>query len=177
MVFQSLLSEGSGSVLNTSRAAPPSFPFSRLSQRASSSIAEPLPTFTTKAPLGSNAMRSRFNMSLVSGVSGRLITRRSADGSSKSSSDTFFTASNAGSSHLPLLDTPIMHSGSNALALLAKSNSEIEACKKQIAELNRQIDNQRLTSAFSSAEGNPEAKQRLTKLIAEIDKCIDLLEA
>ena len=67
-------------------------------------------------------MRSRFNMSLVSGVSGRLITRRSADGSSKSSSDTFFTASNAGSSHIPLLDTPIMHSGSNALALLAKEH-------------------------------------------------------
>ena len=65
----------------------------------------------------------------------------------------------------------------DALALLAKSNREIEACKKQIAELNRQIDNQRLTSAFSAKGGNPEAKQRLTKLIAEIDKCISLLES
>ncbi|MCR5519855.1 MAG: hypothetical protein K6F21_05950 [Bacteroidales bacterium] len=61
--------------------------------------------------------------------------------------------------------------------LLAQTRNELEACKKQIAELNRQIDNQRLTSAFASSEGNPEAKQRLTKLIAEIDKCIALLEA
>lgn len=62
-------------------------------------------------------------------------------------------------------------------ALLSQTRNELETCKKQIADLNRQIDNQRLTSAFASAEGNPEAKQRLTKLIAEIDKCIDLLEA
>ena len=65
----------------------------------------------------------------------------------------------------------------DALTLLAESKSEVEACKKQIAELNRQIDNQRLTSAFSTQGGNPEAKQRLTKLIAEIDKCISLLES
>ena len=62
-------------------------------------------------------------------------------------------------------------------ALLNQSKSELETCKKQIAELNRQIDNQRLTSAFAAEGGNPEAKQRLTKLIAEIDKCIALLEA
>ncbi|MBQ9310613.1 MAG: hypothetical protein IJ222_07095 [Bacteroidales bacterium] len=59
---------------------------------------------------------------------------------------------------------------------LARNIAEVEACRQQIAELNRQIDNQRLTSAFASAEGNPEAKQRLTRLIAEIDKCIALLE-
>lgn len=64
----------------------------------------------------------------------------------------------------------------DALALLDKSRDEVEACKKQIAELNRQIDNQRLTSAFAAEGGNPEAKQRLTRLIAEIDKCIALLE-
>jgi len=61
-------------------------------------------------------------------------------------------------------------------ALLNESRVEVEACKKQIAELNRQIDNQRLTSAFAAEGGNPEAKQRLTRLIAEIDKCIALLE-
>lgn len=60
---------------------------------------------------------------------------------------------------------------------LSKSKAETETCKKQIAELNRQIDNQRLTNAFMAEGGNPEAKQRLTKLIAEIDKCIALLEA
>ena len=59
---------------------------------------------------------------------------------------------------------------------LARNIAEVEACRQQIAELNRQIDNQRLTIAFASAEGNPEAKQRLTRLIAEIDKCIALLE-
>ena len=65
----------------------------------------------------------------------------------------------------------------DALTLLAESKSEVEACKKQIAELNRQIDNQRLTSAFAAQGGNPEAKQRLTRLIAEIDKCIALLDS
>ena len=62
-------------------------------------------------------------------------------------------------------------------ALLSQTRNELEACKKQIADLNRQIDNQRLTSAFAAEGGNPEAKRRLTKLIAEIDKCIELLEA
>ena len=62
-------------------------------------------------------------------------------------------------------------------ALLEQKNNELEACKAQITELNRQIDNQRLKSAFSAEDGNPEAKKRLTRLIAEIDKCITLLEA
>lgn len=65
----------------------------------------------------------------------------------------------------------------DAEELLAASKGELESCKKQIADLNRQIDNQRLTSAFAAEGGNPEAKRRLTKLIAEIDKCIELLEA
>ena len=60
---------------------------------------------------------------------------------------------------------------------LNSSRETVQALKEQIAELNRQIDNQRLTSAFSAEGGNPEAKRRLTKLIAEIDKCIELLEA
>ena len=64
----------------------------------------------------------------------------------------------------------------DALAHLAEARGEIDACKKQIAELNRQIDNQRLTSAFAAEGGNPEAKMRLTRLITEIDKCIALLE-
>lgn len=60
-------------------------------------------------------------------------------------------------------------------AALQRSREELETCRKQIAELNRQIDNQRLTNAFT-AGGNPDAKDRLTRLIAEIDKCIALLE-
>ena len=60
-------------------------------------------------------------------------------------------------------------------AALQGSREELETCRKQIAELNRQIDNQRLTNAFT-AGGSPDAKDRLTRLIAEIDKCIALLE-
>ena len=65
----------------------------------------------------------------------------------------------------------------DAALLLEQKQSKLDACKAQIAELNRQIDNQRLKSAFAAEGGNPEAKQRLTRLIAEIDKCIALLEA
>ncbi len=61
-------------------------------------------------------------------------------------------------------------------AKLSESRAEVEACRQQIAELNRQIDNQRLSSAFSATENNAEAKQRLDRLIARIDKCIALLE-
>jgi len=48
--------------------------------------------------------------------------------------------------------------------------------KEQIAELNRQIDNQRLTNAFMVGASEADAKARLTKLIGEIDRCIKLLE-
>lgn len=60
--------------------------------------------------------------------------------------------------------------------------SELESANdsytQQIAELNRQIDNLKLSGAFTSnGEGNPQAKERLTKLISEIDKCISNLES
>ena len=61
-------------------------------------------------------------------------------------------------------------------AALQGSREELETCRKQIAELNRQIDNQRLTSAFLAGGSNSAAKDRLTRLIGEIDKCIALLE-
>lgn len=59
---------------------------------------------------------------------------------------------------------------------LAKREETVAALKKQIAELNRQTDNQRLLSAFTSEGRNPVARERLNKLIREIDKCISLLE-
>ncbi|MBQ9474835.1 MAG: hypothetical protein IJU69_01075 [Bacteroidales bacterium] len=59
---------------------------------------------------------------------------------------------------------------------LSESESSLEACRRQITELERQIDNLKLGSAFASGGGNPLAKERLTKLIAEIDKCIKLLQ-
>ncbi|MBO4427970.1 MAG: hypothetical protein J5771_05780 [Bacteroidales bacterium] len=66
----------------------------------------------------------------------------------------------------------------NALELELQENKvAVQTLKEQIAELNRQIDNQRLASAFSGTADNREAKDRLTKLIKEIDRCIALLEA
>ena len=60
---------------------------------------------------------------------------------------------------------------------LQESKVAVQTLKEQIAELNRQIDNQKLASAFSGSVDNREAKDRLTKLIKEIDRCIALLEA
>lgn len=54
--------------------------------------------------------------------------------------------------------------------------SEVRSCKEQITELNHQIDNLKLMSAFSGDGNNAVAKKRIEKLIKEIDKCIDLLE-
>ncbi len=66
----------------------------------------------------------------------------------------------------------------DGLALeLGKSREAVEALKEQIAELNRQIDNQKLANAFGGSQDSREAKDRMTRLIREIDKCIALLEA
>lgn len=59
---------------------------------------------------------------------------------------------------------------------LGRSRAAEEACMKQIAQLERQIDNQRLAGALTAGDGNPEARERLDKLIHEIDRCIALLE-
>ena len=60
---------------------------------------------------------------------------------------------------------------------LEKSEALNEACKKQIIELENQIDNLKLAEAFRPAgEGSQAGKERIDKLIKEIDKCISLLE-
>lgn len=59
---------------------------------------------------------------------------------------------------------------------LSASARTVEDCKKQIAELERQIDNQQLAGAFMTGESSAVAKERITRLIREIDKCISLLE-
>jgi predicted nuclease with TOPRIM domain len=52
-----------------------------------------------------------------------------------------------------------------------------ESCLKQIAELEQQVDNLHLTEAFRATTGNDSgAKDKIDKLIREIDKCISLLE-
>lgn len=60
-------------------------------------------------------------------------------------------------------------------AELEKSSVQNEAYKKQIIELERQIDNQRLAGAFLNGD-NIESKKKIDRLIREIDKCIALME-
>ncbi len=59
---------------------------------------------------------------------------------------------------------------------LAAAGDEIRRYKEQITELNLQIDNQRLMSAFLGEGNREEAKERIGGLIREIDRCIKLLE-
>lgn len=57
--------------------------------------------------------------------------------------------------------------------------TENDTYRKQLTELEEQIDNLRLKQAFSApaAGTNPETKAKLGRMIREIDKCISLLES
>lgn len=60
---------------------------------------------------------------------------------------------------------------------LAASEASNEAYRKQITELEREIDNLKLAEAFLTPTGGSDsAKERIDKLIKEINKCISLLE-
>ena len=60
---------------------------------------------------------------------------------------------------------------------LDQANAQNEACRKQITELERQIDNLKLAEAFKAgSEGSPEARKKINSLMKEIDRCITLLE-
>lgn len=59
---------------------------------------------------------------------------------------------------------------------LAQSEEKSKSYQKQITDLNQQIDTLKLSAAFTSGGDNREAKDRVEKLIREIDKCIKLLE-
>ena len=60
---------------------------------------------------------------------------------------------------------------------LEQSLAENETYRKQIIELERQIDNQKLADAFM-AGGNDTtaAKKKIDSLMKEIDRCIKLME-
>ena len=60
-------------------------------------------------------------------------------------------------------------------AQLEASKAEIADKKHQITELNSQIDHYKLAGAFTGSEDVQASKERLNKLIREIDKCIKLL--
>ena len=60
---------------------------------------------------------------------------------------------------------------------LEQALAKEEAYRKQIIELERQIDNLKLTEAFKASSGNsPEARKKIDGLIREIDRCISLME-
>lgn len=59
---------------------------------------------------------------------------------------------------------------------LEESRLIVLNCKEQITELNQEIDNLKLQSAFMAGGDSVQARERLDKLIKEIDKCIKLLE-
>ncbi|MBR2947423.1 MAG: hypothetical protein IKC17_02400 [Bacteroidales bacterium] len=59
---------------------------------------------------------------------------------------------------------------------LAEKEQQIRIYNIRINELEQQIDKLQLTGAFkSSASDIKEAKQNITRLVREIDKCIALL--
>lgn len=60
---------------------------------------------------------------------------------------------------------------------LSVSEGEILKYREQITDLNLQIDNQRLMSAFLTGGDREQARERISRLIREIDKCIKLLES
>ena len=61
-------------------------------------------------------------------------------------------------------------------ARLSESEEKAGHYREQIAELNHKIDNLGLSGAFMGDKDNTVAKERIEKLIREIDKCIELLE-
>ena len=61
-------------------------------------------------------------------------------------------------------------------AELEARKADIEGYKAKIADLDSQIDNLKLQYAFSGSGDPALAKERITKLVREIDRCIKLLE-
>ena len=61
-------------------------------------------------------------------------------------------------------------------SLLAESRAENESCRKQIGDLEQQVNNLQLSEAFGAGGDRAGAKEKIEKLIKEIDKCISLLE-
>lgn len=60
---------------------------------------------------------------------------------------------------------------------LADRNRTIDTYRKQIEELEQKIDNLKLKGAFVNTSSNGiQAKEKIDRLIKEIDRCIKLLE-
>lgn len=62
-------------------------------------------------------------------------------------------------------------------AAVESDKAEIISLKEQIIDLNRQIDSLKLKAAFTeSSTKDSGAKEKVEKLIKEIDRCISLME-
>ena len=60
---------------------------------------------------------------------------------------------------------------------LEKVKRQNEAYTMQITELDKQIDNLKLTKAFmADGTDNAQARKKIDKLMKKIDKCISLME-
>lgn len=59
---------------------------------------------------------------------------------------------------------------------LRRSEADNESCRKRIEDLEQQVDNLHLSEAFGVAGDGSAAKEKIERLIKEIDKCISLLE-
>lgn len=60
---------------------------------------------------------------------------------------------------------------------LLQSKAQNETYRKQILELERQIDNLKLTEAFMAGGADTAAaKKKINSLMKEIDRCIALME-
>ncbi len=60
---------------------------------------------------------------------------------------------------------------------LNQAEEQNDTYRKQITELERQIDNLKLAEAFKAdGNGSAEAKKKINSLMKEIDRCITLME-
>ncbi len=59
---------------------------------------------------------------------------------------------------------------------LLQCKADNESCRKRIEDLEQQVNNLHLSEAFGVAGDGSAAKEKIERLIKEIDKCISLLE-
>ena len=67
--------------------------------------------------------------------------------------------------------------GDRLAAELEKERAVSDACRKQIDDLKAQVNTLELKGAFmTGGDSSSAAREKIDKLIREIDKCISLLE-
>ena len=61
-------------------------------------------------------------------------------------------------------------------AEVVRCGAENESCRKRIEDWEQQVNNLHLSEAFGVGGDSSAAKEKIERLIKEIDKCIALLE-